>query len=112
MELTKDDLEAAYAENAKNEEWLEGYRDGEMLKETLRAERIIEAKVTDQGERNGLGDFRRFTVPMELLITASSKAEALEKAMEWRDAVAFAPMTSEALEKLPFDWHLHHPWGC
>ena len=75
----------------------------------------FEAQVIDGLEAApDLGNFHRFTVPMTLDVTASSKDEALTLAMRWRDAVAFAgsddPTT--ALETLDFDWHLHHPWGC
>jgi hypothetical protein len=71
-----------------------------------------EGLVQDAGEREG--NFRRFTVPMELQVTAASKAEALELAMQWRDAVAgaMAPGTAPELPGVDFDWHLHHPWGC
>jgi len=59
-----------------------------------------------------LDDFHRFSVPMELLVTAASKDEALDLAMQWRDAIGAADDPSAALAKLDFDWHLHHPHGC
>jgi hypothetical protein len=77
----------------------------------------FEAQVIDRAEeddRADLGNFRRFTVPMELEVSAGSKAEALTLAMRWRDAIGMPePLSTDArLDALDFDWHLHHPWGC
>jgi hypothetical protein len=59
-----------------------------------------------------LGDFHRFEVPMTLQVSAASKDEALDRAMQWRDAIGMSGDPSAALAKLDFGWHLHHPNGC
>lgn len=59
-----------------------------------------------------LGNFHRFSVPMKLLVSTSSKDEALDLAMQWRDAIGCSGDPTAALAKLDFDWHLHHPYGC
>jgi hypothetical protein len=95
---------------------------------TTETEDCFEAMVIDRAAEPDwpaeLGNFHRFTVPMELEITAASKAEALELAMHWRDVIGMSahshhpdvpasiPVICEALNNLDFDWHLHHPWGC
>jgi hypothetical protein len=57
-------------------------------------------------------NFRRFTVMMELQVTAGSVAEADERAMLWRDSVSGDATAYPSPLSLPFDWHLHHPIGC
>jgi hypothetical protein len=49
-----------------------------------------------------------YEVTMTLQVDAADEAEALQRAMTWRDVV-----TGRAgLASLDFRWHLDHPWGC
>jgi hypothetical protein len=82
---------------------------------TTTTEDEFEAQVLDEPGHGGW----RFTVPMRLHLNAGSKAEALELAMRWRDAIGCPGPEffghggrDAALNALDFDWHLHHPWGC
>ena len=52
--------------------------------------------------------WRRYSVLMELQVTANTPEEAVDAAMAWRDTAA----GGGRLWKLDFDWHLHHPDGC
>jgi len=49
---------------------------------------------------------------LELQVDAANEHEALVRAMRFRDAVGMAVDVSATLDGLPFDFHLHHPWGC
>jgi hypothetical protein len=67
----------------------------------------------------------QFSVPMQILVEAADKDQALDRAMQWRDAIGMSAHTHDselaakgfrvvcdALNRLDFRWHLHHPHGC
>jgi len=53
-----------------------------------------------------------YEVTMTLQVDADDEAEALARAMKWRDTVTWPFQRGTRLDSLDFDWHLHHPWGC
>ena len=59
-----------------------------------------------------------YEVTMTLQVDAADEAEALQRAMAWRDVVGMwlwlypEHDARELFRGLGFGWHLHHPWGC
>ena len=54
----------------------------------------------------------QFSVPMQILVAADDKEQALGRAMQIRDAIGMSGDPTAALGLLDFHWHLHHPNGC